>query len=552
MIVVLIVSVFFGTWSIVKSDNVSKLFRWPELDSKVVSPQQIGVSSIEGDLHSTGGPFLTDRTGRIVILHGVNAVYKFPPYELYPDPGKAWNFSVQDAALMSKLGFNVVRLGILWKGLEPGTAPANDPTICSPGKPTDPHQFNQSILDRYLGHLKQTIELLGRYHIYSLIDMHQDVYSEMFDGEGAPNWAVCTGDVPIIKATGRWSNNYAMAAPDVAYSHFWNNDVVGNLQGEFDRIWHDVAAYFSNDPWVLGYDPFNEPFSTRLVSAGDEQFDSQLECFYAGRAMPMIPLHGTPAITCPQNDPTKGVIQQIENGDPNHLVFYEPDIFARHGATNFVGPMDLPRLVFNIHIYCSHRSGTTGNPTDLSACENQEFNSMAIRSEDRPELSSPEQLGGPAWFMSEFGATSNTSLLGTLTADADYNLLGWTYWSWKFYNDPTGSADEGLLYSSGKLKPTASDLSRTYPQAIAGQPSTVSFNPSTSIFYLSYIPNQRIDTPTVIFVPLDIHYPNGYCSVTKGAKVISKTNIQYLDIRNNPKSRKVTVRVVPGHCTSAS
>ncbi len=33
------------------------------------------------------------------------------------------------------LGFNVVRLGIIWKGLEPGTDPINDPAICTPGRP---------------------------------------------------------------------------------------------------------------------------------------------------------------------------------------------------------------------------------------------------------------------------------------------------------------------------------------------------------------------------------------------------------------------------------
>ena len=65
------------------------------------------------------------------------------PYELYPGPGKPWNFSAADASLMARLGFNVVRLGMTWSGLEPGTAPANDPAICGPGRPTDPHQFNR-------------------------------------------------------------------------------------------------------------------------------------------------------------------------------------------------------------------------------------------------------------------------------------------------------------------------------------------------------------------------------------------------------------------------
>ncbi|HUY86327.1 MAG TPA: cellulase family glycosylhydrolase, partial [Acidimicrobiales bacterium] len=465
---------------------------WPTLSSRSVSPNVIGVSGLQGPLSAPGGPYLHDQLGRTVFLHGVNAVYKFPPYELFPDKGKAWNFDYSDAELMAKLGFNVVRLGMTWSGLEPGTAPANDPAICSSGLPSDPHQFNQTILDTYLQRLKQTVDELGRYHIYSLLDMHQDVYNEMFDGEGAPNWAVCTGNIPVGEAPGRWSNNYAMGAADAAYAHFWNNDVVGNLQGEFDRVWTAVASYFANDPWVVGYDPYNEPFSISLLNFKDEQFDSKLECFYVGKLLPRIPVAGQPVISCPPSDPNQGLIQQIEAADPNHLVFYEPDIYTRRGSTNFVGAMNLPRLVFNFHDYCSFRSGTTGNPTDLMACSNQEANTMSKRSEDRPELSSPAQPGGPAWFMSEFGATSNSMLLGQLAADADNYLLGWSYWSWKYYNDPTGSGDEALVNPSGKLRTTVTALSRAYPVAIAGVPTAMSSNATTSIFNLTYKPNHNI------------------------------------------------------------
>ena len=119
--------------------------------------------------------------------------------------------------------------------------------------------------------------------------MHQDVYNELFDGEGAPNWAVCTGGASNTEAPGRWSQNYGTAAAGAAYRHFWTNDVVGDLQGEYDRVWAAVATYFRGDPWVLGYDPFNEPFSTSLVTSGDEKFDGQLECFYTGAVDSSVP-----------------------------------------------------------------------------------------------------------------------------------------------------------------------------------------------------------------------------------------------------------------------
>jgi len=158
---------------------------------------------VHGPLSSPQGGFLYDQYGRVVILHGVNAVYKHPPYELFADPGKPWNFTSKDAAAIAGLGFNIVRLGIIWAGIEPGTLQANNPAICTPGTPSDPHQWNQAVANQYLSRVKQTVDQLGRYHIYTLLDMHEDVYSTGFRGEGAPDWAVCTNGLPIKTLPGR-------------------------------------------------------------------------------------------------------------------------------------------------------------------------------------------------------------------------------------------------------------------------------------------------------------------------------------------------------------
>jgi endoglycosylceramidase len=478
----------------------------------------------------------------------VNAVYKHPPYQLYPAPGKPWNLDAADVSLMARLGFNVVRLGMTWKGLEPGTASANDPAICSIGTPHDPGQFNQVALDDYLVKLKQTVDLLGRFHIYTILDMHQDVYNELFDGEGAPDWAVCTDGLPNTETPGRWSQNYASAAASAAYRHFWTNDVAGDLQGEYDRVWAAVASYFRSDPWIAGYDPFNEPFSTSLVLVGDEQFDAQLECFYTGTTLIGASTHGAPAITCPNKDPRVGVVPQILAADPNHLIFYEPDIFASRGFTNFVGPMNFPNLVFNVHVYCGQRSGRTGNPTRINACANTETRTLNLRSEDRGDLGSPAQPHGPPWFVSEFGATSSVALLGRLTSAMDQHLVGWTYWSWKYYRDPTGSSAEALVTANGRLRATAGVLVRTYPEAIAGRPTSISFDPTSGSFSLGYVPDLAIRAPTVIFVPVQVRYPHGYCARVTGGIVLSKADAEQLEVKNRPSESVVRVTIIPGSC----
>ena len=467
----------------------------PSLRSPIHRPSS---AVVEGQIHSPGGPFLYDQKGRVVFFHGVNAVYKHPPYELYPAPGKPWNLSAADASLMARLGFNVVRLGMTWKGLEPGTAPANDPAICTPGAPHDPGQFNQAVLDAYLAKMKETVDLLGRFHIYTLLDMHQDVYNELFDGEGAPNWAVCTGGASNTDPPGRWSQNYGTAAAGAAFRHFWTNDVVGDLQGEYDRVWAAVADLLQRRSLGPRLRPVQRAVLDLARQVRGREVRRPAGMLLHGPVLHRSPAHGAPPISCPPGVPAAGVIPAIQTADPGALIFYEPDIFSSRGSTNFVGPMTFANLVFNVHVYCGQRSGKTGNPTDIAACAAQEQRSLTTRAEDRTDLGTPAQPGGPAWFLSEFGATSNPTLLDRLTAEADRNLVGWTYWSWKFYADPTGSSAEGLVAANGSLRSTAAVLSRTYPQAIAGRPTSLSFDPTSGAFHLAYVPDHAVHAPTAI------------------------------------------------------
>jgi endoglycosylceramidase len=531
--------------------SASAVSHLPTLDSPTFTGANVlGAPAVSGPIRAPGGPYLYDDQGRVVFFHGVDAVYKLPPFELYDDPGKPWNFSAADASLMARLGFNVVRLGMTWRGLEPGTAPANDPAICDRGTPTNPHQLNRAVLDRYIARLRSTVALLGRFHIYTILDMHQDVYNEMFDGEGAPNWAVCTNGVPSVDPPGRWSLEYATAAAGIAYSHFWLNNVRGDLQGQYDEVWADVARAFRGNAWVLGYDPFNEPFSKSLVRFGGAHFDMQLECFYTGTAHRGALSHGAPLLRCPRHDPANGVVPTILANDPTHLIFDEPDNFASRGLPTYLGPMNLPHLVFNVHIYCAARSPVTGNPTNLPLCAQQDVHSLGVREADRPAMASAAQPGGPAWFVSEFGATRSAALLATITAQMDAEQVGWAYWSWKYYGDPTGSGSESLVMADGRLRSTAMVLSQTYPQAIAGIPISFGFSPATSEFHLAYVPNHHIHAPTVVFVPTELHYPHGYCARVTGARVTSAPGSDLLELQNAKSGNRVTVEVTRGTCVA--
>ncbi|WP_293059134.1 cellulase family glycosylhydrolase [Mycobacterium sp.] len=90
-----------------------------------------------------------------------------PPFEPSAD-----GFTAAEVAQLASNGVDVVRLSVQWAGVEP-----------EPG-----------VIDyAYLASLNQTVHTLAAYHIYVLLDMHQDDYSSVFGGDGAPAWAVDTG-----------------------------------------------------------------------------------------------------------------------------------------------------------------------------------------------------------------------------------------------------------------------------------------------------------------------------------------------------------------------
>jgi len=170
------------------------------------------------------------------------------PFELYADPGKDWNFSQEDAERMAALGFNVVRLGVIWEGLEPGTLGRTILPSALQALPMTRISSTRRWRLPILAKVAKTVETPGQYHIYTLLDMHEDVYSSEFGGEGAPPWAVCTDSYPIRTFAGTMVEHLQRPGLDHGHQTFWTNDVVGDLQGEYIRVWKAVAHYFRDDP----------------------------------------------------------------------------------------------------------------------------------------------------------------------------------------------------------------------------------------------------------------------------------------------------------------
>ncbi|BBX48854.1 cellulase family glycosylhydrolase [Mycobacterium cookii] len=451
---------------------------------------------------TTSGDWLTNSDGQVVILHGLNEVYKVAPGEPSAD-----GFSNDDAAFLAANGFNAVRVGVIWSDLEP-----------------QPGVFNAA----YLNSIEQTVQTLGNHGIYSIIDFHQDAYSSAFGGEGAPDWAVHTdgGANPSLPFP---LNDFFNPAANQAWDSFWGNVDAPNgigLENSYSQMLEYVAHALNGNSNVAGFELINEPSpGTQLLPSllGSAHFDAQeLTPFYNQGA------------------------DAIRAVDPSTPIFYEPSLVFDAGVPTHLGTVDATGTVFSFHDYCEFSLGALGClPSVGGIVGNAEHYAQA--------------QGIPA-FMTEFGATSDQAQLAGPLQGADQHLIGWTEWAYSGQGDITTSANppssESLVYNP-ELPPTGANvntanldtLAEPYPQTISGTPDSYSFANGT--FQFSYS-TQEADglgsfpagSLTTIAVPA-VEYPDGYQVSVTGGEVVSAPNAADLVISSNAGASAITVTVTP-------
>jgi endoglycosylceramidase len=462
------------------------------------------------DAIGTTGSWLTNSDGQVVMLHGLNEVYKIPPGE-----PSASGFSDDDAAFLAANGFNAVRLGIIWSDLEP-----------------QPGVFNPA----YLASIEQTVQTLGNHGIHSILDFHQDAYSTEFGGEGAPSWAVQDGGLPNSPLTFPL-NIFFNPAEQHAWDAFWSNADAPNglgLEDNYAQMLEYVGNAFNGNPNVAGFELINEPspglstFDQTLF--GGSYFDSQqLTSFY---------------------DQGANAIRAV---DPNTPIFFEPNVLSNAGEPTHLGTVDATNTVLSFHDYCQFDLGPLGCLPSVSAIVGNAENYA--------------QAHHIPAFMTEFGATSNQAQLTAPMQGADQHLLGWTEWAYSGQGDITTSASppssESLVYNP-ELPPTGSNvntanldtLAEPYPQLISGTPTSWSFTNGT--FDFSYSTAQAdgmgsfpAGSQTTISVPT-VEFPNGYDVAVTGGQVVSAPDAPELVIASDSGAGTVSVVVTPAAVGAAA
>lgn len=449
------------------------------------------------------GMTLTNSAGQVVILHGFNEVYKLAPYT-----PAAVGFSEDDAAFLAENGFNVMRVGIIWAGVEP-----------------EPGVFDTD----YIGSIRDTVNMLAGYGIYSLIDMHQDLYSGVFGGEGAPDWATLTNGQTGAVGGFPWTY-FTDPVQQFAWDSFWSNasgpDGVGLVE-HYAKAWQHIASAFAGNNAVIGYDIMNEPF------VGSGWLPALLGNPFFGDQQ-LAPMYDQVAAAIRSVDPATALIIEPPITDVPGLIL---------GRQMNLGTMDDTNIIVAFHNYCS------GEAT-ASICgwiSHQQADTAAAYgvAHNVPVM------------MNEFGASDQAYDLVPQMESADKYMMSWMEWNYSGVGDITtaGSPLPESLVFDPQLAPTGDNvnigslriLAGPYPQTISGTP--IAFSNTGGTFTFSYN-SEKVDgsgtfdagSTTVISVPA-VNYPNGYQVSVTGGHVVPTANTSLLVVASDSAIGTVTVVV---------
>ncbi len=227
-----------------------------------------------------------DSEGRRVILRGVNLsgsskvpigqetqiANNFAAHRQVSFVGRPFPLAEahEHYARLRHWGFNLLRLIITWEAIEHAGPGAYD--------------------EDYLSYLQEIVALAGEYGFYVYIDPHQDAWSRMTGGDGAPGWTLEAAgfDLKTLELSEAaitmqrrypeyphmiWPTNYVRLAGATMFTLFFAGNRFASettidgkmtqeyLQSHYINAMVAVAKRLKDMPHVLGYGTMNEPAS---------------------------------------------------------------------------------------------------------------------------------------------------------------------------------------------------------------------------------------------------------------------------------------------------
>ena len=513
--------------------------------------------------------FIDDKS-RYVLFRGVNFASrsKFPPY-LPIVPLNKNNISENELDeeikkmdvhidRLKHIGLNIVRLLILWKGLEPSPNPDIDKKLLPEG-------------ENYLNLMRKVIDALYSRNLFVILDFHQDIAHEIFGGDGFPDWALAIDNKDQIPQQPKTNNKIWAASYNLnktvknTLKSFWSNDLTNTRVGlkhfpvrsHLEKTIGLTAKFFRdsskslsdlNDedghPAIIGIEPFNEPHP---VGIDKVHFEADfLKQFYLN------------------------VLSEIRKYDNKLFLFMEPRVdwsvfsaedinkslskssssrgfdlsrfdlrkFLKVGDMNFIrtpldgdidkrGLIDTPK---DINSYLPLKSDLNESFRNRGVFAFHYYDVRALASSmlkipksipqykyDWPKVFRQLMEGatkrGLIPFITEFGGSHESEqireYMNLLFIQIETNLLNSTYWNYDFYHTEQGKDNWNLedfsLLGPNKMPRHIDVIARPYPMLSSAEPSFLSFDVDSK-YAIIILDGKVVEAPTIIYVPFHLHY----------------------------------------------
>jgi Endoglucanase len=376
--------------------------------------------------------YILDNTGRICIYHGANVSnYSKSSPDFLP-----WQ-TKEDFARLKTWGFNLVRYLVFWQAIEPTKGTYNQKHI-------------QQTMERV-----QWLQDLG---IDVILDVHQDLYSTKFTGNGFPDWTIQDDGLPFHCRT-PWNLNYFEPAVIASYNNFWKDY---DLKTRYINMLKYLLQNFDRQPNVIGIDVMNEPFLGTILSFEKKTLTNFYEQIQA---------------------------MMTDNNFKTEMLF-EPMMYTSAGIPTNLEFSPLRDCLYFPHFYDAlvHEGGayTSLNKAIMTRA-------IAIKQKEAQDFQVPLLFG-------EFGISpavqGHVQYLKDFVLITNNNLIGWTVYTY----DRKSSDDYGLINNDGTETDLLTSIVTVYPQKIAGK------NPKISDFFegnltLEYDTDPSITGTTDIFIP---------------------------------------------------
>jgi endoglycosylceramidase len=452
------------------------------------------------------GPLLQDAAGRNVTLRGadVGGQSKIPPYFpfAFAESGIAGQESAPPFAqaatafadIVAGWGMNLVRLIFLWEAVEPTEGTYDD---------------------LYLGRVQMLAQDFAARGIRVVLDNHQDVYANVFCGEGFPAWTLAAYSHQGPTSCNPWYQGYLGEVPDMSAAYgrlFANTD---GLQDKFIAMWQHVASRFASDSEIVAFEILNEPYN----GAPD------------GTVMDLQSWEAGPLKTFYENVGA-GIHKVVPNAN---LIFESTGSDNQSGMTHAVPPAG-SNWIYDAHYY---------EPQTFIVGPDQSNNWLNMTQLVQPLAALSTKWNLPVYF-GEFGVGNfwmNT---------ANYITASWDAWDannvsasiWHFSTTPDFMSQEQFdLWKDGAPTPGADASVRPYAAAVAGTLNTFSFDSKTGTATIAL--DATAGGVTELVVPT-ARFPHGPKLSGSGAHVRYQYDKNAQRLRfTAPKGGSVTLTLSP-------